>query len=40
MLKDFLPYRNEGKFTLSNMTDKDFMMDPKHADSKFFFCTL
>jgi len=37
MLKDFLPYRNEGKFTLSNMTDKDFMMDPKHANSKFAF---
>jgi len=37
MLKDFYKYRNEGKFTLSNMTDKDFMMDPKHAHSKFAF---
>ena len=23
MLKDFIPYRNEGKFTLCNMTDTD-----------------
>jgi len=37
MLKDFLPYRNEGKFTLANMTDKNFMIDPKHANSTYAF---
>ena len=37
MLKDFLPYRNEGKFTLANMTDKKFMIDPKHANSTYAF---
>jgi hypothetical protein len=37
MLKDFLPYRNEGKFTLCNMTDTKFMNDTEHKDSKFAF---
>ena len=37
MLKDFLPYRNEGKFTLANMTDTKFMMDPKHSESTYAF---
>ena len=37
MLKDFLPYRNQGKFTLCNMTDTDFMHNSKHVDSKFAF---
>jgi hypothetical protein len=37
MLKDFLPYRNQGKFTLCNMTDTKFMNDTEHKDSKFAF---
>ena len=37
MLKDFLPYRNEGKFTLCNMTDTEFMNESKHSESKFAF---
>jgi hypothetical protein len=37
MLKDFLPYRNEGKFTLCNMTDTKFMNDTEHKNSKFAF---
>jgi hypothetical protein len=37
MLKDFLPYRNEGKFTLCNMTDTQFMNATEHKDSKFAF---
>jgi len=40
MLKDFLPYRNEGKFTLCNMTDTQFMNDTEHKDSKFMFVHL
>ena len=37
LLKDLLPYRNQGKFTLCNMTDTDFMTVSKHHDSKFAF---
>ena len=37
MLKDFLPYRNEGKFVLCNMTDTQFMNDSKHKNSTFAF---
>jgi len=37
MLKDFLPYRNQGKFTLCNMTDTKFMNDTEHRHSKFMF---
>ena len=37
MLKDFLPYRNEGKFTLCNMTDTQFMNDSEHRHSTFAF---
>ena len=37
MLHDFKPYRNEGKFTLCNMTDTKFMNDTEHKDSKFAF---
>ena len=35
MLNDFYAYRNEGKFTLANMTDVDFMTISEHANSKF-----
>ena len=35
MLNDFYTYRNEGKFTLANMTDVDFMTISEHANSKF-----
>ena len=37
MLKDFLPYRNEGKFVLCNMTDTQFMSDSEHKNSTFAF---
>ena len=37
MLKDFLPYRNEGRFTLCNMTDTKFMNDTEHKNSTFAF---
>ena len=37
LLKDFLPYSNQGKFTLCNMTDIDFMNESKHHESKFAF---
>ena len=37
MLHDFKPYRNEGKFTLCNMTDEKFMNDTEHRHSKFAF---
>jgi len=37
MLKDFLPYRNEGKFVLCNMTDTQFMNDSEHRNSTFAF---
>jgi len=37
LLKDLYPYRNQGKFTLCNMTDVDFMNISKHKDSKFAF---
>jgi len=37
MLNDLKPYRNQGKFTLCNMTDVDFMTISKHKDSKFAF---
>ena len=40
MLNDFKPYRNEGKFTLCNMTDTQFMNDTEHKDSKFMFVHL
>jgi len=37
MLKDFLPYRNEGNFVLCNMTDTQFMNDSEHRHSTFAF---
>ena len=37
LLKDMMPYRQQGKFTLCNMTDEDFMNISKHKDSKFAF---
>lgn len=37
MLNDFKPYRNQGKFTLCNMTDTKFMNDTEHRHSKFMF---
>jgi hypothetical protein len=37
MLNDFKPYRNQGKFTLCNMTDTKFMNDTEHRHSKFAF---
>jgi hypothetical protein len=37
MLHDFKPYRNEGRFTLCNMTDTKFMNDTEHKNSTFAF---
>jgi hypothetical protein len=37
MLNDFKPYRNQGRFTLCNMTDIQFMNDSEHRHSKFMF---
>jgi hypothetical protein len=37
MLNDFKPYRNQGKFTLCNMTDTKFMNDTEHRHSTFMF---
>ena len=37
MLNDFKPYRNQGKFTLCNMTDTKFMNDTEHRHSTFAF---
>jgi len=37
MLYDFKPYRNEGRFTLCNMTDTKFMNDTEHKNSTFAF---
>ena len=37
LLKDMMPYRQQGKFTLCNMTDTEFMTESKHKDSKFAF---
>jgi hypothetical protein len=37
LLYDMMPYRKQGKFTLCNMTDTDFMNESKHKDSKFAF---
>ena len=37
MLNDFKPYRNQGKFTLCNMTDTQFMNDTEHRHSTFAF---
>ena len=37
MLNDFKPYRNQGKFTLCNMTDTKFMNDTEHRHSIFAF---
>ena len=37
MLYDFKSYRNEGKFTLCNMTDTKFMNDTEHKNSIFAF---
>ena len=37
MLSDFKPYRNQGKFTLCNMTDVRFMNDTEHRFSTFAF---
>jgi len=35
MLNDFKSYRNQGKFTLCNMTDTQFMNDSEHRHSTF-----
>ena len=40
MLSDFKPYINQGKFTLCNMTDTQFMNDTEHRHSKFAFVHL
>jgi hypothetical protein len=37
MLNDFKSYRNQGKFTLCNMTDTQFMNDTEHRYSTFAF---
>jgi hypothetical protein len=37
MLYDFKSYRNEGRFTLCNMTDTKFMNDTEHKNSTFAF---
>jgi len=37
MLNDFKPYRNQGRFTLCNMTDTKFMNDTEHRHSTFAF---
>jgi hypothetical protein len=37
MLNDFKPYRNQGRFTLCNMTDTQFMNDSEHRHSIFAF---
>ena len=37
LLNDLMPYRKQGKFTLCNMTDTEFMNESKHKDSKFAF---
>ena len=37
MLNDFKPYRNQGRFTLCNMTDTQFMNDTEHRHSTFAF---
>ena len=37
MLNDFKHYRNQGKFTLCNMTDTQFMNDSEHRHSQFAF---
>ena len=37
MLNDFKSYRNQGKFTLCNMTDEKFMNDTEHRHSTFAF---
>jgi hypothetical protein len=37
MLNDFKDYRNQGKFTLCNMTDTKFMNDTEHKNSIFSF---
>ena len=37
MLNDFKSYRNQGKFTLCNMTDTQFMNDSEHRHSTFAF---
>ena len=40
LLNDLMPYRKQGKFTLCNMTDTDFMEVSKHKESKFAFIHL
>ena len=37
MLNDFKDYRNQGRFTLCNMTDTKFMNDTEHRYSTFAF---
>jgi hypothetical protein len=37
MLNDFKPYRNQGRFTLCNMTDTQFMNETEHRFSTFAF---
>lgn len=40
LLNDLYKYRNQGRFTLCNMTDIDFMNVSKHQESKFAFVHL
>ena len=37
LLNDFYRFRNQGQFTLANMTDIDFMNHPDHKNSKYAF---
>jgi hypothetical protein len=37
LLNDLYKYRNQGQFTLANMTDIDFMNHPDHKNSKYAF---
>ena len=37
LLKDMMPYRQQGKFRLANMTDELFMTHPEHQDMTFAF---
>ena len=37
LLNDFKSYRNQGRFTLCNMTDTQFMNDSEHRHSTFAF---
>ena len=37
LLNDLYKYRNEGLFTLANMTDTEFMSNPDNMNSKYSF---